>query len=67
MLLLAGGLVVLLAALAALQYRLLGQISAAGRERMQRTLRAGADRFAEDFDSDLARVYFGLQTDADTW
>lgn len=67
MLLLAGGLVVLLAALAVLQYRLLGQISAAERERMQRTLRAGADRFAEDFDAELARVYFGLQTDAETW
>ena len=67
MLLLAGGLVVLLAVLAVLQYRWLGQISAAERERMQRTLRAGADRFAEDFDAELARVYFGLQTDADAW
>ena len=67
MMLLAGGLVVLLAALAALQYRWLGQISAAERERMQRMLRAGADRFAEDFDGELARVYFGLQTDADVW
>jgi signal transduction histidine kinase len=67
MLLLAGGLVVLLATLAALQYRWLGQISAAERERMQRTLRAGADRFAEDFDGEAGRVYFGLQTDADVW
>jgi len=66
-LLLAGGLVVLLAALAGLQYRWLGQISAAERERMQRTLRAGADRFAEDFDAELARLYFGLQTDTDVW
>ncbi|HEX8456811.1 MAG TPA: HAMP domain-containing sensor histidine kinase [Pyrinomonadaceae bacterium] len=64
---LAASLVVLLGVLAALQYRWLGQVSAAERERMQATLSAGATRFAEDFDRELARVYFNLKLDADAW
>ncbi len=64
---LAASLVVLLGALATLQYRWLGQVSAAERERMQGTLSAGAAGFAQDFDRELGRVYFSLKLDADAW
>ncbi|HLL14375.1 MAG TPA: HAMP domain-containing sensor histidine kinase [Pyrinomonadaceae bacterium] len=64
---LAASLVVLLALLAALQYRWLGQVSAAERERMQATLSAGAARFTQDFDRELGRVYFSLKLDATAW
>ncbi|HEV2802885.1 MAG TPA: HAMP domain-containing sensor histidine kinase [Pyrinomonadaceae bacterium] len=67
LLLLAASLVVLLGVLAALQYRWLGQVSAAERERMQATLSAGAARFAEDFDRELGRIYFNLKLDAEAW
>ncbi|HEX8636027.1 MAG TPA: HAMP domain-containing sensor histidine kinase [Pyrinomonadaceae bacterium] len=67
LLVLAASLVVLLGLLAALQYRWLGQVSAAERERMQGTLSAGAARFTEDFDRELGRVYFNLKLDATTW
>lgn len=64
---LAASLVVLLGVLAALQYRWLGQVSAAERERMQGTLSAGAARFTQDFDRELGRVYFNLKLDAGAW
>ncbi|HEY0097516.1 MAG TPA: HAMP domain-containing sensor histidine kinase [Pyrinomonadaceae bacterium] len=67
LLLLAAALVVLLVVLAWLQYRWLGQVSEAERERMQSTLSAGAARFSQDFDRELGRVYFGLKLDADAW
>lgn len=67
LLVLAASLVVLLVALAALQYRWLGQVSAAERERMQGTLSAGAARFTQDFDRELGRVYFNLKLDAGAW
>ncbi len=62
-LLLAAALVALLALLATLQYRWLGQVSAGERERMQSTLRAATARFTQDFDREIGRVYFGLQVD----
>jgi signal transduction histidine kinase len=67
LLVLAASLVVLLVVLATLQYRWLGQVSAAERERMQATLSAGAARFAQDFDRELGRVYFNLKLDASAW
>jgi len=67
LLLLAASLVVLLVVLAALQYRWLGQVSEAERERMQATLSTGAARFSQDFDRQLGRVYFNLQLDANVW
>ncbi|HYG11933.1 MAG TPA: HAMP domain-containing sensor histidine kinase [Pyrinomonadaceae bacterium] len=67
LLVLAASLLVLLGVLAALQYRWLGQVSAAERERMQGTLSAGAARFTQDFDRELGRVYFNLKLDADAW
>ena len=67
LLVLAASLVVLLGVLAALQYRWLGQVSAAERERMQGTLSAGAARFTQDFDRELGRIYFNLKLDANSW
>ncbi|HEX8072803.1 MAG TPA: HAMP domain-containing sensor histidine kinase [Pyrinomonadaceae bacterium] len=62
-LLVAAALAVLLALLATLQYRWLGQVSAGERERMQTTLRAATARFTQDFDRELGRVYFSFQLD----
>ncbi len=61
------GLVMLLVpALAWMQYQWLGQLSTAERERMQRTLRTAAAQFATEFDSELSRTLVGLQLDAPT-
>ena len=58
------GLVMLLVpALAYMQYQWLGQLSTAERERMQRTLRTAAAQFATEFDSELSRALVGLQVD----
>jgi signal transduction histidine kinase len=65
-LLVAAALVALLALLATLQYRWLGQVSAGERERMQSTLRASTARFTQDFDREIGRIYFGLQIDEST-
>ena len=61
------GLVMLLVpALAWMQYQWLGQLSTAERERMQRTLRTAAAQFATEFDTELSRTLVGLQLDAQT-
>lgn len=61
------GLVMLLVpALAYMQYQWLGQLSTAERERMQRTLRTAAAQFAMEFDTELSRALVGLQVDAAT-
>lgn len=57
MLILGGALIVLLALLAVLQYRWLGQVSAGERELMQASLRISADRFREDFNREFNRAY----------
>jgi signal transduction histidine kinase len=54
------GLIVLLATL---QYRWLGQISAAERDRMRATLNTRATGFAHDFDRELTRAYLLFQAD----
>jgi signal transduction histidine kinase len=54
----------LIAVLATLQYRWLGQISAAERERMRATLNTRATGFAHDFDRELTRAYLLFQVDA---
>src|SRR5262245_48818619 len=56
----------LLLLLASLQYYWVGQISVGERERAQASLRAGATRFSDDFDRELARIYLSLQMDAAT-
>jgi signal transduction histidine kinase len=47
---------ILLAILAALQYRWLGAVSAADKERMQARMLSSAVRFARDFDRELTRA-----------
>jgi len=49
-------LLVLLPALAVLQYRWVGQVSAAERDRMERNLRVGAYQFRQAFDGELGRA-----------
>jgi signal transduction histidine kinase len=56
----------LLLLLASLQYYWVGQVSEGERERMRASLRAGATRFSEDFNHELARIYLSLQMDAST-
>ena len=53
----------LLPALAWMQYQWLGQLSEAERERMQRTLRTAAAQFANEFDTELSRTLINLQVD----
>ena len=57
----AGALLGLIALLATLQYRWLGQISGAERERMTATLNTRANAFAQDFDRELTRAYLLFQ------
>jgi signal transduction histidine kinase len=54
-------LLVLLPALAVLQYRWVGQVSTAERERMQRNLRTAAGQFRENFDGEIVRALLSLQ------
>ncbi|HET9704983.1 MAG TPA: HAMP domain-containing sensor histidine kinase [Vicinamibacterales bacterium] len=61
---LVGIVLLLVPALAWMQYRWLGQLSEAERERMQRTLRTAAAQFATDFDTELARTLGGLQVES---
>jgi signal transduction histidine kinase len=64
-LLIAGTLLVLLAALATLQYRWLGQVSDAERERLRVGLKTRAAAFAEEFDRGLTRTYMAFRTNPD--
>jgi signal transduction histidine kinase len=52
----------LLPLLAWLQYRWIGQVSEAERERMQASLRTATARFSQEFNGELARAYVALQT-----
>src|SRR5918993_2333379 len=54
--LLTAALLVLLPALAVLQYRWVGQVSSAERDRMERNLRVGAYQFRQTFDGELGRL-----------
>jgi signal transduction histidine kinase len=58
---LAAVLLLLLPLLAGLQYRWIGQLSEAERERMQANLRAMMARFRQDFDGELARLHGAMQ------
>ena len=53
----------LIGLLATLQYRWLGRISEAERDRMRAALETGASGFAQDFDAELTRGYLLFQTD----
>jgi signal transduction histidine kinase len=59
-------LLVLLPALAVLQYRWVGQVNEAERERMQRNIRNAAFQFREAFDGELNRAVFQLTVGAET-
>lgn len=61
---LTGALLTLLAVLATVQYRWLGEISDAERERLTTTLNASAATFAQDFDRELTRAYVLFQIEA---
>src|SRR4051812_33640292 len=56
--------IVLLPVLAILQYRWLGQLSDAERDRLQRSLRAATADFTQQVDLEVARAIVGLQLDA---
>lgn len=57
-------LLLMLPALALLQYRWVGQLGDAARERMQRNLHNAAQQFNEAFDSEVARAFLSLQVDS---
>jgi signal transduction histidine kinase len=56
-------LLLLLAVVAWLQYRWVGQVSEAERDRMQAALRARATQFSEDFNREITRAYVWFQVD----
>lgn len=64
MLLLVAVMLGLLALLATLQYRWLGQVSTGERERMQASVSAGATRFSQDFNREITRAYLSFQMDS---
>jgi signal transduction histidine kinase len=59
-------LIVLLPALAVLQYRWVGQVSDGERERMQRNVRNAADQFRQAFDGEITRAALVLNVGAPT-
>jgi signal transduction histidine kinase len=61
----AAALVALLAALATLQYRWLGDVSQAERERMRAGLQTRASDFSEAFDRELSRTYVAFHVDGE--
>ena len=65
-LLLVAALIGLLPLLAVLQFRWLGEVSRAERERMQASLKSAVANFSRDFDGELTRAYLNFQTDAKT-
>ena len=54
---------VLIGVLATLQYRWLGEISTAERERMQARLQTDARRFGQDFNAEMTKAFFAFQFD----
>src|SRR4026209_449228 len=63
---LVGIVMLLVPALAWMQYQWLGQLSTAERDRLQRTLRTAAAQFAPQFDTAPSRTHLSLQLDAPT-
>jgi signal transduction histidine kinase len=58
-------LLVLLATLATLQYRWLGEVSNAERDRMRAGLRTRTSEFTQEFDAQLTRAYVAFYVDGD--
>lgn len=61
------GLLCLLALLAVLQYRWLGEISRSERERMEKRLELDAQQFVGDFNREIRLAYFTFQIDSAEW
>lgn len=55
---------ILLPVLAVLQYRWLGEVSQAERERLQAAVHAGAEQFRQDFDQEILRVFLTFQLES---
>src|SRR5437870_6620680 len=58
-------LIAVLSLLAVLQYRWLGEVSQAERDRMRASLRARATDLAEEFNGELTRMYAALHVDGE--
>lgn len=56
-----GLIVVLLAALTALQYGWIGELSEFERQRLERTLRASTNRFVRDLDGEFERLWYAFR------
>jgi signal transduction histidine kinase len=59
----AATLLILLGVLGTLQYRWLGEVSHAERERLRATLRTRATDFSRDFDREITRAYMAFRAD----
>jgi len=59
----AGVLLILLAVLGTLQYRWLGEVSNAERDRLRASLRQRASELASDFDREITRIYAAFHVD----
>ncbi len=66
MLVLVTALIALLPLLGFLQFRWLGEVSRAERERMQASLKTAVSNFSQDFDRELTRAYMSFQMSANT-
>lgn len=55
---------ILLPVLAVLQYRWLGEVSQAERERLQANIRTGAEQFRQDFDQEILRTVLTFQMES---
>jgi signal transduction histidine kinase len=66
MLVLVAALIALLPLLAVLQFRWLGEVSQAERDRMQASLKTAVSNFSQDFDRELTRAYLSFQMDSRT-
>jgi signal transduction histidine kinase len=60
-------LLVLLAVLGTLQYRWLGEVSAAEHDRLRESLRTRASDFSQDFDREITRTYLAFHFEGDTF
>src|SRR5947208_14835014 len=58
---LVGLLLILLPALAIVQYRWVGEVSAAERDGLESSVRAASDGFASDFDAELGRAAMSVE------
>jgi signal transduction histidine kinase len=65
-LIVAAALLLLLGVLATLQYRWLGEVSTAERDRLRNSLRARAADFTRDFDREITRTFLAFRPETDS-